>query len=229
MQTAIVTGGNRGIGLEICRQLAAQGVRVLLTARDSAKAEAAAKNLPGEIVAHPLDVTNGASVDALNAFVINEYGVAEILINNAAILLDDDVDVLSVDIETMREVVETNVYGPLRMCEAFIPLMKSRGYGRVVNVSSEAGSLTNMTNYAPSYSMSKAALNALTRMIADSLRGYKNIKVNAACPGWVRTDMGGSNAPRSVEQGATSIIQLATLPENGVSGGFFRDGKPLAW
>ncbi|MCC7355303.1 MAG: SDR family oxidoreductase [Anaerolineae bacterium] len=227
----IVTGTNRGIGLAVGRQLAQQGYRVLLTSRDEAKGQAAAASLrhaTPHVFYHPLDVTSQESIARLRDFVGREFGRADALVNNAAVCLDDGRDVLDVEMDIFRTTIETNVFGPLLLCQAFIPLMREQKYGRVVNVSSGAGQIANMVHGKPSYRMSKIALNGLTLMLAYSVRGT-NVLVNAACPGWVHTDMGGPAAPRSPEQGADGIVWLATLPDGGPSGGFFRDRKPIPW
>ncbi|HEX3645299.1 MAG TPA: SDR family oxidoreductase [Vicinamibacterales bacterium] len=223
-RTALVTGANRGIGLEVCRQLAALGLRVMLTARDRSKADGAARSLRpgGDVVAARLDVTDPVSIRALASEQI------DVLVNNAAVLVDEGEGVLELTAENLRMTFETNVFAPIAVSQAFVPGMISRGYGRIVNVSSQAGQLTSMSTYAPAYSMSKAALNAFTRQLASATRGT-GILVNSACPGWVRTDMGGRNAPRSVEQGADTIVWLATLEARGPTGGFFSDRKPIAW
>lgn len=230
-RVALVTGANRGIGLETCRQLAELGFHVVLGSRDAKQGESAARSLQArtlDVEPHQLDVTDPASVHAIAEHVERELGGADVLVNNAAILLDEDRDVLGVPIDDFRASMETNVYGALRMCQAFVPGMRRRGYGRVVNVSSGAGQLASMTSYAPPYSMSKTALNALTRLVAYAARAG-DILVNSVDPGWVRTDMGGSAAPRSVEQGAKGIVWCATLPTGGPTGGFFRDGRPIPW
>jgi NAD(P)-dependent dehydrogenase (short-subunit alcohol dehydrogenase family) len=230
-RTAIVTGANRGIGYEICRQLADQGYRVILTSRDKFKGEQAVyalRTINRDISYQPLDVTSQADINALRDYVKSEFLSLEVLVNNAAILLDEGSRLLDEDLDILRQTMETNYYGPLMMCRAFIPLMKEGNYGRIVNISSEAGSLAGMDGYAPAYSTSKAALNTLTRIIASELQGY-NIKINSVCPGWVRTDMGTSSAPRSIEKGAEGAIWLATLPNEGPNGGFFQDEKPLRW
>ena len=230
-RVAVVTGANRGLGLETCRQLAELGYHVVLTSRDPAKGEPAALRLArgGLPVTHrALDVTDPKSVRALEQALEVERGGIDVLINNAAVLLDGDKSVVDVDPEVFPATLRTNLYGPLLLCQAFIPGMVRRGYGRVVNVSSGAGQLSSMKDYAPAYSVSKAALNALTRMFAAAARGA-NVLVNAADPGWVRTDMGGPRAPRSIAQGADTIVWLATLPDGGPTGGFYHDRKPIPW
>jgi NAD(P)-dependent dehydrogenase (short-subunit alcohol dehydrogenase family) len=224
LRVALVTGANRGIGLEVCRQLAALGLRVMLTARDLSKAQEAARSVRscGDIVPVRLDVTDSSSIRAL----AGEH--VDVLVNNAGILVDEDERVLDLTAEDLRATFETNVLAPIAVSQAFAPGMISRGYGRIVNVSSQAGQLTSMSTYAPAYSMSKAALNAFTRQLAGATKGT-GVLVNSACPGWVRTDMGGPGAPRSVEQGADTIVWLATLGTKGPSGGFFSDRKPIAW
>jgi NAD(P)-dependent dehydrogenase (short-subunit alcohol dehydrogenase family) len=210
--------------LEVCRQLAALSYRVILTARDLSKATAATAALKssGNVVAAQLNVTDPASVRGLAGEPI------DVLVNNAGILLDDDIDLLDLPAETLRETFETNVFAPIAVAQALVPGMITRGYGRVVNVSSQAGQLSSMGTYAPAYSMSKAALNAFTRQLAAATKDT-GVLVNSACPGWVRTDMGGRNAPRSVEQGADTIVWLATLDAKGPTGGFFSDRKAIGW
>ena len=173
-----------------------------------------------------VDVTDFAGLPALAEALEREFGGVDVLVNNAAVLLDEWTPVLDLPIDTARETFETNVFGALAMCQAFVPGMMRRRFGRVVNVSSGAGLLSHMEGYAPSYSMSKTALNALTRQMAHAARG-RNVLVNAVDPGWVRTDMGGSGAPRSVEQGADTVVWLATLPDGGPTGGFFYDRRQI--
>jgi len=225
-----VTGGNRGIGLEVCRQLAAKGLRVILTARDPAKAEAAAASLggAGRVVAATLDVTDlpGARrlADDLAAQGLN----VDVLVNNAAVLVAESAGAMETPIAEFRRTFDTNVFGAISVSQAFVPGMVSRKYGRVVNVSSLAGQLSSMGTYAPAYSMSKSALNAFTRQLAGATKGT-GVLVNSACPGWVRTDMGGPGAPKSVEEGADTIVWLATLPAKGPTGGFFSDRTAIDW
>jgi NAD(P)-dependent dehydrogenase (short-subunit alcohol dehydrogenase family) len=228
---AVVSGGNRGIGLEVCGQLAAAGHHVVLGSRDAAAGEVAARSLVArglEVDSHPLDVTDPGSVRALADHVERALGGADVLVNNAGLLLDEDGDVLETDVQRFRDCMETNVYGPLRLAQVLMPGMIARGYGRVVNVSSGAGQISTMTDYAPPYSLSKAALNALTRLLASALRG-RDVLVNAVDPGWVRTDMGGLTAPRSAAQGADTIVWCATLPRGGPSGRFFHDRTEIPW
>jgi NAD(P)-dependent dehydrogenase (short-subunit alcohol dehydrogenase family) len=228
---AVVTGANRGIGLEICRQLARNGVKVMLTSRDALKGEAAVDGLRGEeldIAFHQLDVTDPASVGRLGADLQSEYGRLDILINNAGVMPEhgEAAGVFTADVDLVRGILETNTLGPLRVAQALIPLMG--GEGRVVNVSSGMGQLAEMNGGWPGYRLSKAALNALTRILAAELEGTR-VKVNSVCPGWVRTDMGGPGASRSVEQGAETPVWLALLPDDGPTGGFFRDKQPIPW
>jgi NAD(P)-dependent dehydrogenase (short-subunit alcohol dehydrogenase family) len=230
-RTAIVTGANRGLGLEICRQLAQLDYRVILTSRDEAKGLAVAETLRnggGEIIYHQLDVTSRESISRLRDFISEKFGTADALVNNAAILPDQFGRILKVEAGKFRAALETNTLGPLMLCQAFMPMMLEQNYGRVVNVSSGAGQIEGMVNDMPAYRISKIALNGLTLMLADSVKGT-NVLVNAACPGWVRTDMGGPNADRSLEEGADGIVWLATLPDGGPSGGFFRDRQPIPW
>jgi NAD(P)-dependent dehydrogenase (short-subunit alcohol dehydrogenase family) len=230
---ALVTGANRGLGLETCRQLAKLGITVILTSRDSLKGERAKDLLYRQdgikVVSHPLDVNNENSVIQIKKFINKQYGHLDILINNAGIFPDNhNKSALDSSVEILRLAMETNLYGPFRLCQAFIPMMLENNYGRVVNLSSGMGQLSDMNGCCPGYRMSKTALNALTRSLADELRGT-NVLINTMCPGWVRTDMGGPNATRDVKEGTDTIIWLATLPEDGPSGGFFRDRQPIPW
>ena len=231
-KVAIVTGANRGIGLEVCRQLASQGIHVVLTARDPIKGEHAAATLRSEnldVVFHALDVKQEHSVQLLRDHIAERHGAADVLVNNAGILIDSKGGgVLDSAAETYRKTMESNFFGALSMCIAFTPLMLRKGYGRIVNVSSGSGQLSDMGGGMPAYRVSKSALNALTRTLAAELSG-KNVLVNSVCPGWVKTDMGGAGATRSVKEGASGIVWLATLPDGGPSGGFFRDRKPIPW
>jgi NAD(P)-dependent dehydrogenase (short-subunit alcohol dehydrogenase family) len=230
---AVVTGGNRGIGFEICRQLGRRGgVRVFLTARSEAKGSAAAKKLRDEgldVEFHLLDVAIVESIKAFAGWLEGTCKRCDVLVNNAGILADPRSSrVLDSGVQVWRETLETNVLGPLMLVQALVPLMKKQSYGRIVNLSSGQGQLSEMGVGTPAYRVSKAALNALTRTLAAELRGG-GILVNSMCPGWVKTDMGGPSAPRTVEQGADTAVWLATLPDDGPSGGFFRDRKLIPW
>ncbi|AQZ62615.1 short-chain dehydrogenase [[Actinomadura] parvosata subsp. kistnae] len=224
---ALVTGGNRGIGLEVCRQLAKLGHTVLLTARSPEAAEAAAGKLGGDVVPLRLDVTSEEDVAEAAATVAERYGRLDILVNNAAITYDTWQNAASADLDVVREAAETNLYGPWRLVQAVLPLLRESAHPRIVNVSSEAASLTNMGGGTPAYNTTKVALNALTRMLAAELRA-DGVLVNAICPGWVATDMGGPGG-RPVSEGAAGVVWAATLPDHGPTGGFFRDGRPLPW
>jgi NAD(P)-dependent dehydrogenase (short-subunit alcohol dehydrogenase family) len=229
---AVVTGGNKGLGFEICRQLAGKGVHVLLTARDPAKGEKAAQELRGKglnVLFHPLDVTRAEQIQALARHMADAHGRCDVLVNNAGIMIDRrSASVTHAKMETFRSTLETNFYGPLMVTQALVPLMRKHRYGRVVNLSSGLGQLEDMGDGTPAYRVSKTALNALTRMFATATSD-DGVLVNAMCPGWVRTDMGGPNASRGVEKGAETAVWLATLPDGGPTGGFFRDKKPIAW
>lgn len=231
----LVTGANRGMGLEIARQLARRGHRVVVGARDDAKGRAAAAELDKEgMIVFPvaLDVTNSDGTGRALAEIESRHGAIDVLINNAAILIDGpggfEARLLDLTDETMRLTWETNVLGPTRLIKAVLPSMIARGYGRIVNMSSAAGQLQHMTMGFPAYRMSKTALNALTRIAANEA-GSGNVKVNACSPGWVRTEMGGPNASRSVEKGAETPVWLATLGPDGPTGGFFQDKASIAW
>jgi NAD(P)-dependent dehydrogenase (short-subunit alcohol dehydrogenase family) len=228
---ALVTGANRGIGLEACRQLAKQEITVILSSRDTAKGEQVKQQLEQEnlsVVYHQLDVTDQNSIKQMEGFIREQYGRLDILVNNAGIFPDPMKNALDSTVNELRAAMETNLYGPFRLCKHFIPLMQQNNYGRIVNLSSGMGQLSDMNGCCPAYRTSKTAVNALTRLLADELKG-SNILINSMCPGWVKTDMGGPNATRPVEEGADTIVWLATLPDDGPSGGFFRDRQPIPW
>jgi NAD(P)-dependent dehydrogenase (short-subunit alcohol dehydrogenase family) len=229
---AVVTGASKGIGFEICRQLAQRGVNVVLTARDPGRGRKAVSSLQREelnVVFHALDVVDPKQIRKLGDYMARSHGRCDILVNNAGILVDKrGASALDVAVETVRATFETNLYGPLQISQVLIPLMRDCGYGRIVNLSSGLGQLEGMGDGTPAYRVSKAALNGLTLMFAAATKG-SGILVNSMCPGWVRTDMGGVNATRSVEKGAETAVWLATLPDDGPTGGFFRDRKPIAW
>jgi NAD(P)-dependent dehydrogenase (short-subunit alcohol dehydrogenase family) len=219
-----VTGGNRGIGLEVCRQLARLGFTVLLGARDAARGARASRQLGGgPISSLVLDVADDESVRAAAAGIER----LDVLVNNAAILYDTWQRGVDADLDQVHEALETNLLGAWRVTQAVVPLLRESPAGRIVNVSSGAGALHDMGGGTPAYRTSKAALNALTRILAAELRG-DGILVNAVCPGWVATDMGGAGG-RPVADGAAGVVWAATLPEDGPTSGFFRDGRPIAW
>ena len=218
-----MSGANRGIGLEVCRQLAQRGWTVKLGARDLAKGERAARAIDGEVEAIELDVADAGSVESAAARL--DRLVA--LVNNAAILYDTWQRGVDADLDQVRAAFETNLLGAWRVAQATIPLLRASRSGRIVNVSSGAGALTDMGGGTPAYRTSKAALNALTRILAAELRRDR-ILVNAICPGWVATDMGGAGG-RPVSEGAAGIVWAVELRDDGPTGGFFRDGRPIAW
>jgi NAD(P)-dependent dehydrogenase (short-subunit alcohol dehydrogenase family) len=225
---ALVSGGNRGIGLEVCRQLAERGYTVVMGSRDEEKGRVAAERLEGDVIPHQLDVSDAGSVDRMAAFLEEEVGRLDILVNNAAISNDEGQRGVDADLDRVRESLEANLFGAWRLCEIAIPLMRRNGYGRIVNVSTGLAALEDMGGGSPGYRVSKTALNALTRILASELRG-SGILVNAVNPGWVQTDMGGSGATRPVEEGAEALVWAATLHNNGPTGGFFRDRHPVPW
>jgi len=228
---ALVTGGNRGIGLELCRQLGQQRVRVILGSRDLAKGAAAATELNANglpVEPRQIDVASVQSIRECMNWVRKDVGRLDILINNAGIMIeDDDADPLE-ELEIVRDTMQTNVYGALLLSRLAIPLMKTRRYGRIVNLSSGMGSLSEMGAGYIAYRLSKAGINVVTRVLAAESEGM-GILINSVDPGWVRTAMGGRGANRSVEKGAETALWLATLPDNGPTGGFFRDRRAIAW
>ncbi|HEX9309956.1 MAG TPA: SDR family oxidoreductase [Gemmatimonadaceae bacterium] len=228
---ALVTGGNRGIGLETCRQLAKLGIRVLLGSRDPAKGVAAAKEMIASglpVEARQLDVANVQSIRECMNWVRRDLGRVDILVNNAGIMIEEeDADPLE-ELEIVRDTMQTNVYGPLLLSRLATPIMKSRRYGRIVNLSSGMGSLAEMSAGYIAYRLSKAGINVLTRVIAAETEGM-GILVNSVDPGWVQTGMGGRGASRTVYKGAETVVWLATVPDSGPTGGFFRDRKPIPW
>jgi NAD(P)-dependent dehydrogenase (short-subunit alcohol dehydrogenase family) len=230
-RVALVTGANRGLGLETSRQLLERGLRVAMTGRDLKATQQALHGLGDAAkdgIAVPLDVTDAASIAAAQRTIVERLGPVDVLVNNAAVLLFESSDVLSIPADGFQRTLETNLLGVIEVCRAFVGAMADRGWGRVVNVSSGVGQLSRMSTYAPAYSISKAALNAFTRILAETYRG-RGVLANVVDPGWVRTDMGGPSAPRSVREGVETIVWLATLPDDGPTGGFFRDRRPIAW
>ncbi|MFO1429829.1 MAG: SDR family oxidoreductase [Candidatus Competibacteraceae bacterium] len=257
---AVITGGNRGLGLETGRQLAQRGLSVVLTSRDPVQGQRAADRLRAQgltVISHPLEVTEPASVAALADTLRQEFGRIEVLINNAGIALE------GFNAEVARRTLAVNCFGVITVVDHLLPLLSS--HGRIVMVSSGMGQVaglppalqaefldptltrTRLVNLLQrfvrdvetgrytqhgwpgnAYRISKVGLNAFTRLLAGELASTA-IRVNAVCPGWVRTELGGRNAPRSVEEGARGIVWAALLGEDGPSGGFFRDGQPISW
>jgi NAD(P)-dependent dehydrogenase (short-subunit alcohol dehydrogenase family) len=229
-RVAVVTGANRGIGLEVCRQLAGRGYTVVLGSRDAAKGAEAAATIAsaGRVIARQVDVTDAGSIERLRDWLGERFGRLDVLVNNAAINYDNDQRAATVDLGSVDETLDTNLLGAWRATQLLLPLIRRGAHGRIVNVSSEAGSLAALEHGgAPAYAVSKAALNAFTRILAAELRG-SGILVNAVCPGWVATDMGGAGG-RPVAEGAASVVWAATLPDDGPTNGFFRDGRPIGW
>jgi NAD(P)-dependent dehydrogenase (short-subunit alcohol dehydrogenase family) len=228
---AIVTGGNRGLGFEICRQLAKNKFKVILTSRDKLKGEKACDLLRKEnLEVHflELDVNSQSSIEKFAGALAKDYGRADVLINNAGIMIDKDNGIEKIGLDKVKSTFETNVLGPLSIIQAILPLMHKHQFGRIVNISSELGSLNEMGGGYPAYRISKAGINAVTRIFAGELQG-SNILINSMSPGWVKTDMGGSGAPGTAEQGADTAIWLSMLPDHGPTGGFYKDRKPYQW
>lgn len=228
---AIVTGANRGIGLETARQLCQQGFEVVLAARTIAKAQASCELLLKEnckAIPAELDVSNEASISKFRDFLKNKFTKIDLLINNAGIFLDGktakEISFFNVSEASLLATLRTNLFGPIFLCRELIPLMK--GSGQVINISSGMGQLNGMNGGYPAYRISKTGLNVVTKILADELSDTE-IKINSICPGWVKTDMGGSEAERTVAKGAETIIWLATLKNNIPSGKFFRDMQPI--
>ncbi|HVA22046.1 MAG TPA: SDR family NAD(P)-dependent oxidoreductase [Candidatus Micrarchaeia archaeon] len=226
-RTALVTGANRGIGLETSRQLVERGLTTIVSARDPAAAARAARAC-GAAGAIQLDVTDPASVRRCAERCRTDFGAVDVLVNNAGVLLDDERRLLEVEEAVLATTLEVNLVGVWRMVRAFVPSMLARGYGRVVNLSTGLSRLSAIETGSPAYSVSKTALNMLTAQLAAELRGT-GVLVNCLDPGWVRTDMGGPEAPRTPAEGADTAVFLATLPDDGPTGLLFHDRQPVAW
>lgn len=230
-QVAVVTGANRGIGLEVSRQLAERGIHVVLTSRDKTKGQQALNHLLDRSLSvslFQLDVTSNDSATRLCNHLVKTFGRVDILVNNAAIYLDEGDKLLDIPIETMRNSFDANFFGAYYLCKALIPIMKKNSYGRIVNVSSGYGAMDAMNARTGAYKLSKLALNGMTQILASELKDT-NIKINAVDPGWVRTEMGGPSATRSPQEAAKGIVWAATLPDDSPTGKFFRDTKIVAW
>jgi NAD(P)-dependent dehydrogenase (short-subunit alcohol dehydrogenase family) len=229
-RVALVSGSNRGIGREVARQLAELGHHVIVTARDPDAAVETAEALSDggrlSVQGEQLDVTDPESVERLGERVQSEPGRVDVLVNNAGVMGDVATNVATAPLEDAHNTMETNLFGAWRLTQSLLPLLRRSPSPRIVNVSSGAGQLSDMNGGYPGYRVSKTALNALTRVLSNEESG---ILVNSTCPGWVRTDMGGPGASRSVEEGADTAVWLATLPDDGPTGGFFRNREPIPW
>lgn len=228
---ALITGGNRGIGLATVRLLCEKGIRTIFTCRNPHDGQMAMMEMSEYakfLDFYPLEVTDNDSVAELADYVQNKYGYIDILINNAAVNYDSWQRAAHVSITEVEYTVDVNLIGTWRMCNAFIPLMLGQGWGRILNVSSGAGTIAQQDGSTPAYSISKIGVNMLTKSLAIDLK-RSGISVNAVDPGWVRTEMGGENAPKSPEEGADSIVWLATETEDSLTGGFYRDRKLVEW
>lgn len=236
---ALITGANRGLGLETARQLARRGYKTVLTSRDGVQGKAAADKLQGEALDvgyHPLDVTRAESMQRLAEFLDNAFGRLDVLINNAGIFPEQALaqgarsapSILEVPLESLRENLQTNAFGPLRLIQLIVPLMRRHDYGRIVNISSGYGRLARMERGFPSYRVSKAMLNVITCLVAAELES-ENIKINSVDPGWVRTRMGGTQASYSPAEAAEWVVEAATLSDDGPSGVFLKHGYPVDW
>ncbi|ARU60375.1 short-chain dehydrogenase [Tumebacillus avium] len=230
-RVALVTGGNRGIGYELVKQLAVEGFQVILTSRDVAKGQEAAQKLKEsglEVEVVGMDVNDPESIRQAVRTVEERFGRVDVLINNAGVYLDEQETLLTMEPALVERTMATNFFGPYHVLRSVVPLMEKHGYGRVINISSEWGSMREMSERgAGAYKVSKLALNGLTQLAAAEVRG--DIKINAVDPGWVRTEMGGPSAPRMPKEAAESILWLVTIGPEGPNGGFFRDGERIEW
>lgn len=228
-RVALVSGGNRGIGREVARQLADAGYTVVIGSRDLERGREVGRELGEHVTACRLDVTDEDSIISCVASIAEDFGRLDVLVNNAGVSGGGwSTNAVDADLDEVRRTLETNLFGAWRLTEESLPLMRKNGYGRIVNISSGMGQLSDMGGHSPGYRVSKTGLNVLTRMLTAEL-AEENILVNSVCPGWVRTDMGTQSARRSVEEGADTPVWLATLPDDGPRGGFFRDRQPIPW
>jgi NAD(P)-dependent dehydrogenase (short-subunit alcohol dehydrogenase family) len=230
-KTVLITGANRGIGLQIAKELAKQGFRVFLGARDQASLGQALASINIERPAPEsvtIDVSDSSSILRAAADLTQRIDRLDVLVNNAGIYPDKDRTILDISRDQLLQTFDTNTFGPIEVVQAFLPLLRKSGSARVINVSSGYGQLDGLSPDVPSYCLSKLALNGVTLMLAEKLRS-EHIAVNSVCPGWVRTDMGGSNATRSVEEGAAGTVWLAADAPHEFTGRFFRDGEEIAW
>ncbi len=229
-KVALVTGAYRGLGLEVCKQLAEQGITVVLTARSHEKGLPAAQGLAEKglpVVYTRLEVTSEESCLAAYEFVKKTFGKLDILVNNAGVWPKGE-SIQTVPLQIIRETFESNTLGAIRLMQLFAPGMREAGFGRIVNVSSGMGQLSEMEGGWPAYRISKVALNGATKIYAEEFKGT-NVLINCVCPGWVKTDMGGPGAEKSIPEGADTLVWAATLPDGGPTGGFFRERARLDW
>ncbi|MDJ0712814.1 MAG: SDR family NAD(P)-dependent oxidoreductase [Prochloraceae cyanobacterium] len=227
-KTALVTGGNRGIGFAIANGLLQKGYEVIITSRSLDKATEAAKKLQGIVIPVKLDVSDDRSIDRAKETLNQKIDRLDVLINNAGIYPDEGVNILTIDRQLLELTLNTNTFGAIRMVQVFLPLLEKSQDARVINVSSGYGEIDGLSANVPSYCLSKLALNGATIMLADALHS-KGIVVNAMCPGWVRTDMGGKSATRSPEEGADTAIWLATEASRNETGKFWRDRRVISY
>jgi NAD(P)-dependent dehydrogenase (short-subunit alcohol dehydrogenase family) len=229
MKTVLITGSNRGIGFETARQLAIRGFNIVIGARSEQHGQAAVQKLQaiGKASLLVVDVSDSKSI-ALAASKFSSHGQLDVLINNAGIYPYEGISILTVSREQMISTFQTNTFGALEMTQAFLPYLKKSASARVINVSSGYGQINGLSASVPSYCLSKLTLNGVTIMLSEALKEH-GIAVNSMCPGWVRTDMGGSSAPRSVEEGADTAIWLATEADQKLTGKFFQDRKEICW
>ncbi|GAA0743729.1 SDR family NAD(P)-dependent oxidoreductase [Dactylosporangium roseum] len=229
-RVAVVTGGNRGLGLQIVRRLAGAGLRVVLGSRSAEAGERAAETLGplrGRVDVRPLDIADRGSVVGLVRWLHRTHGRCDVLVNNAAVALDGTQDALGADLGIVRRSMEVNLLGAWRLTQALVPAMRARRYGRIVNLSSGVAQFEQLSTGIPAYRISKAALNALTVILADELR-HDGILVNACCPGFVRTEMGGAGGADPAGA-ADTPAWLATLGDDGPTGGFWRHRERISW
>ncbi len=225
---ALVTGANKGIGYEIVRQLLANGLRVFLTARNAAAGKKAASSLRGDVQFLQMDVSDDASIENAARTYGERNNELHVLINNAGIYPDENIDILTISREQLVRTFQTNSFGPVRVTQAFLPFLKKSNAPRIINISSGYGEIDGLSHKVPSYCLSKLTLNGVTIMLDQALRP-ENVAVYSMCPGWVRTDMGGASASRSVEEGADTAVWLAVDAPQALSGKFFRDRKTIGW